>query len=218
MLSLATSAPLPSIEELQDRLVREGRITDPDSPRGRLLQHAAHLFRTKGYERTTVRELGAAAGIQSGSIFHHFASKNEILRTVMTEAIVLNFTRMREALAAAPNDPRQQLLLLIRCELQAINRNTGEAMAVLFHEWESLSEEGKAAILELRDAYEALWLDVLQKLYDERALSTSPAIARHFLTGALTWTVHWFRPSGPMTLDELAEEAMHLLLRHDGAR
>ena len=34
-------------------LVDEGQLTDPDSARGKLLQVAAHLFRNKGYERTT---------------------------------------------------------------------------------------------------------------------------------------------------------------------
>ena len=66
-------------------LVENGQLTDPDSARGKLLQVAAHLFRNKGYERTTVRDLAGAVGIQSGSIFHHFKSKEEILRAVMEE-------------------------------------------------------------------------------------------------------------------------------------
>ena len=41
-------------------LVDDGRLTDPDSARGKLLQVAAHLFRNKGYERTTVRDLAGA--------------------------------------------------------------------------------------------------------------------------------------------------------------
>ena len=56
-------------------LVENGQLTDPDSARGKLLQVAAHLFRNKGYERTTVREgnntggaiLGAIAGGLLGS-------------------------------------------------------------------------------------------------------------------------------------------------------
>ena len=64
-------------------LVDDGQLTDPDSARGNLLQAAAHLFRNKGYERTTVRDLASAVGIQSGSIFHHFKSKVEILRACL---------------------------------------------------------------------------------------------------------------------------------------
>src|SRR5690606_24421106 len=71
--------------EVMQKLVASGELTDPDSARGKLLQTAAHLFRSKGYERTTVRDLAGAVGIQSGSIFHHFKSKDEILKAVMEE-------------------------------------------------------------------------------------------------------------------------------------
>lgn len=47
-------------------LVATGQLTDPESARGKLLQTAAHLFRSKGYERTTVRDLASAVGIQIG--------------------------------------------------------------------------------------------------------------------------------------------------------
>ena len=52
-------------------LVDKGVVNAPDSAKGRLLQAAATLFKEKGYERTTVRDLGKAVGIQSGSLFHH---------------------------------------------------------------------------------------------------------------------------------------------------
>lgn len=85
---------------LQD-LINTGRVTDPESAKGRLLRAAAHLFKTKGYERTTVRELGSAVGIQSGSLFHHFKSKEDILLSVMEETIIINMARMHDALNSA---------------------------------------------------------------------------------------------------------------------
>nr|WP_239482206.1 TetR/AcrR family transcriptional regulator [Pseudomonas insulae] len=192
-------------------LVAGGQITDPESPRGRLLKTAAHLFRSKGFERTTVRDLAAAVGIQSGSIFHHFKSKDEILRSVLEETILYNTALMRAALATA-SDVRERLLALIRCELQSIIGGTGEAMAVLVFEWRSLSPEGQAYILDLRETYEQLWLDVLGEARAEGYLTGDPFIQRRFLTGALSWTNTWFRADGPMTLDELAEEALKLVL------
>ena len=59
-----------------------------DSPRGRLLSAAAQLFREKGFDRTTVRDIAAAVGIQSGSIFHHFKSKEDILYSVMELSLI----------------------------------------------------------------------------------------------------------------------------------
>jgi len=75
--------------KVMQKLVANGELTDPDSARGKLLQAAAHLFRSKGYERTTVRDLASAVGIQSGSIFHHFKSKDEILEELLQEVLSL---------------------------------------------------------------------------------------------------------------------------------
>ncbi|SDH45991.1 TetR/AcrR family transcriptional regulator [Pseudomonas panipatensis] len=195
-------------------LVATGQLTDPESARGKLLQTAAHLFRSKGYERTTVRDLASAVGIQSGSIFHHFKSKDEILRSVMEETILYNTALMRAALAGA-DGLRERVLALIRCELQSIMGGTGEAMAVLVYEWRSLSPEGQAYILGLRDIYEEMWLNVLGEARAAGYCQGDPFILRRFLTGALSWTITWFRQEGSLTLDELAEQALLMVLKDD---
>ena len=193
-------------------MVDGGQLTDPESARGKLLQTAAHLFRNKGFERTTVRDLASAVGIQSGSIFHHFKSKVEILRSVMEETIVYNTALMRAALAEAQGT-RERLLALIRCELQSIMGGTGEAMGVLVYEWRSLSEESQAYILSLRDSYEQIWLDVLGEARAAGFFKADPFVLRRFLTGALSWTTTWFRQDGKITLDQLAEEALALVIK-----
>ncbi len=199
-------------QAVMQELVASGQITDPESARGKLLQTAAHLFRSKGYERTTVRDLASAVGIQSGSIFHHFKSKDEILRSVMEETIRYNTALMRASLQHAEG-LREQVLALIRCELQSIMGGTGEAMAVLVYEWRSLTPASQAVILELRDTYEGLWLDVLAQARAAGLVQSDPFILRRFLTGALSWTNTWFRANGPMGLDQLAEEALLLVIK-----
>ena len=198
--------------KVMQALVARGELTDPESPRGKLLQTAAHLFRSKGYERTTVRDLASAVGIQSGSIFHHFKSKDEILKAVMEETILYNTALMRAALAEAQG-PRERVLALIRCELQSIMGGTGEAMGVLVYEWRSLSEESQAYILSLRDSYELIWLEVLGEAKTAGLCQSDPFVLRRFLTGALSWTTTWFRPGGKMSLDELAEQALALVIK-----
>lgn len=193
-------------------LVEEGYVTKPDSARGRLLVKAAHLFKKKGYERTTVRDLANEVGIQSGSIFHHFKTKEEILKAVMEEAIRYNTARMVRAMENS-DTTKEKLLELIKCELTSITGFTGEAMSVLVYEWRSLTEESQAHILSLRDIYEQLWLDVLNQARDEGLVSGDTFILRRFLTGALSWTTTWFDERGGMTLDELAEQALLLAVK-----
>ncbi|WP_029652764.1 TetR/AcrR family transcriptional regulator [Marinobacter daepoensis] len=192
-------------------LIAEQLVSDPASARGRLLNEAARLFRDKGYERTTVRDLAAAVGIQSGSLFHHFRTKEEILKAVMVETIRLN-TALMQAAADQFADGKEKLRALVRTELESINGQTGEAMAVLVYEWRSLSESSRAEVLELRDIYEDLWLSALRQLADAGQLGADPFITRRMLTGALSWTVTWYRPErGGLSLDGLTDQVMAML-------
>jgi AcrR family transcriptional regulator len=169
------------------------------------------LFRDKGYERTTVRDLAAAVGIQSGSLFHHFRSKEEILKAVMVETIRLN-TALMQAAADSEESARDKLRALVRSELESINGQTGEAMAVLVYEWRSLSESSQGLVLELREIYEGLWLSVLEELSGLGQLKAEPFIVRRMLTGALSWTVTWYKPErGDLTLDGLTDQVMVML-------
>ncbi|NBA96216.1 TetR/AcrR family transcriptional regulator [Pseudomonas sp. R5(2019)] len=200
-----------ALQVLQE-LIEQGRVADPQSARGKLLHAATHLFRSHGFERTTVRELASTMGIQSGSLFHHYKSKDEILRAVMEQALIYHLALMQASLEGI-DDVRQRVLALIRCELHSILGNSGEAMAVLVYEWRSLSEEGRVQVLALRDQYEQQWLAVLAQAQAAGLLKGDLFIARRFLTGALSWTSTWFHPHGSLSLDQLAEEALKLVLK-----
>jgi AcrR family transcriptional regulator len=203
--------------ELRHQSVKESDhentlLIDPESAKGRLLATAATLFNQKGYERTTVRDLASAVGIQSGSIFHHFKTKEAILKAMMEETIIFNTQRMKVKLEVA-NTPKEKLLALIVCELESINGVTGDAMAVLVYEWRSLNEQNQADILKLRDEYESLWLDVLTLAKNDGLVEGDMFILRRFLTGALSWSKTWFNNKGKVSLDALAEEALRLAIK-----
>jgi len=198
--------------DLVDELVAQGVVTDPRKPKGRLLAKAAKLFRTKGYERTTVRDLAAAVGIQSGSIFHHYKSKEEILLAMMEEVIIYNTHLMRRRLSEAQGTDTE-LLALIKCEIDAISGVTGDAMSVLVYEWRSLSEEHQKYILGLRSEYEKIWMDVLNQAKREGKVAGDTFVLRRLLTGAISWTITWFDLDGDMTIDDLAKETLRLAIK-----
>ncbi|MBL7249418.1 TetR/AcrR family transcriptional regulator [Alloalcanivorax sp. C16-2] len=175
-----------------------------NSPRGRLLSAAAQLFRAKGFDRTTVRDIAAAVGIQSGSIFHHFKTKEDILYAVMEEVIRFNTERLRQAVAAA-DTPLEQLRNLVRAELTATVGDTREAMTVMVQEWRCLSEDNQRRALALRDVYERLWLDVLGALHEQGAFRADPFILRRLITGMIGWTPNWFSANRRLSLDDLAD-------------
>jgi AcrR family transcriptional regulator len=200
--------PSPSHQALID----QGIINAPDSAKGRLLQAAAKLFKEKGYERTTVRDLGKAVGIQSGSLFHHYPNKEAILRAVMEETILLNTELMKAALTR--NDkPADKVLALIQCELESVLGETGAAMTVLVYEWRSLNAEHQQHILKLRGIYEDLWISALSKAKEAGLVVIDPFVLRRLLTGALSWTVNWYRQEGDMTIDQLAQMTLSLAIK-----
>jgi len=203
---------IPKLSADHQALIDAGTVNAPDSAKGRLLQAAASLFKEKGYERTTVRDLGKAVGIQSGSLFHHYPNKEAILRAVMEETILLNTALMQAALAQS-NDPADKVLALIRCELESILGTTGAAMTVLVYEWRSLKEESQLQILKLRDTYENLWISTLEEAKEAGSVTIDPAILRRLLTGALSWTVNWYRQEGDLTIEELAQMALSLAVK-----
>lgn len=183
-------------------------------PRGRILRAAAHLFLTHGYGQSTVRDLARAVGILSGSIFHHFDSKEEILESVMSEVSAYATARMQEV-AAAHASPRARVRALIRCELESIHGQSGEAMALLVVEWRSLGAAARARVLVLRDRYEAVWLAALRAARRELA-PIDPFILRRLLYGMTTATANWYRPHGPMSIEALTEHVFSLVARRRG--
>lgn len=187
-----------------------------DSPRGKLLSAAARLFREQGFERTTVRDIAAAVGILSGSLFHHFSSKEEILKAVMIEVIRFNTARIETAVAGA-QDPRARLRALIACELQSFVGDTREAMAVLVHCWDSLSKPRQAEVLALRKDYEDLWLTVLREAAACSLVSIDPPVLRRLLAGMISWSETWFDPRGPMSFEQLVDTMLGMALRAPAA-
>jgi len=182
-----------------------------DSPRGRVLRAAAHLFRVNGYEGTTVREIASLVGIQSGSLFHHFKSKEEILFTVMKEVIEYTSTKQNDAIGQV-SSYREKLKALIISELDAINGVTCDAMTVLVFEWNALSRAHQHDLLELRTAYENTWVGILQQLKAETGYVQSAHVWRKFLVGSIAWTVTWFKKDGSLSLDDLAEQLLLMAL------
>ncbi len=175
-----------------------------DSPRGRVLRAAAFLFHKQGYARTTVRELAQVIGIQSGSLFHHFKSKDDILCAVMEEALIYNLKQMHDAIAKGQN-AEERLKGLIQTELNSLHGNTSKAMAVLVYEWNAISNEQQKPLLEIRNEYEGLWLGVLDDLKKQGKIKHDTFIWRRLISGSTFGTALWYKSNGSLTLEGLTE-------------
>lgn len=190
-------------------------LTDIDSPKGRLQQASAKLFKEKGFAKTTVRDIAAAVGIQSGSIFHHFNNKEQILKTVIVDAILRVLAPMKEILSAS-QDIEQQFKCLILCELNAIHDEQLDGFRLMVSEWRSLSDENRDEILTLREEYEQIWLEILTLAQQNGLVHIESFYLRGFIRGALIETSNWYKPNGNLSLEDLATKLLAAFLHKPG--
>src|SRR5215213_2760760 len=125
---------------------------DPGEP---VFRAAGQLFRQKGFEAATVREIAAAAGMLPGSLHYRYASKEELLLALMDRGIASAVAAVRLAIAEVP-DPLDRMRAALRAHLQLLVRDD-EAIYVLLYEGRSLSGPAREHMVRLRDRYDALW-------------------------------------------------------------
>ncbi|HZW12577.1 MAG TPA: TetR/AcrR family transcriptional regulator [Noviherbaspirillum sp.] len=185
---------------------------EEDSRRNELIAKSAKLFREQGYDRTTVRDIAAAVGMQAGSWFYHFKSKQEILVAVMEQGMARSLKEI-EDISAQSLPPRDAFRALVLTHLKTLLAPHNDFIPVLLYEARSLDDESRAKIVAMTDRYEAVWDEVIEALQQSGGWAAPTGLDRLFLFGALNWTAQWFRPGAGITLEDLADQAVQFLLR-----
>jgi TetR/AcrR family transcriptional regulator, cholesterol catabolism regulator len=181
--------------------------------RDEILAIAAEMFAVKGFATTTVREIADAAGILSGSLYHHFDSKesmvDEILRSFLDEIL----TGYRQTVEE-DDDPMSVLRELVRAGFGALGRHRA-AVAVMLNEFNMLVQFPRFAYLrEGADETERLWVRVLEDGMRKGAFRADidPRMIYRFMRDAIWLSVRWYRPEREYRPDEIAAFYVDLLL------
>ena len=177
-----------------------------------IIRTASRLFRTKGYERTTVRDLADAVGMHSGSLFFHFRSKEEILLAILENGLQHSIQILSRSLANA-RTPTEKLAAICHGHLKAILEEERDTFTVILSDWYTLSPKSRRKVIALRDQYEAHIDRALKEVTKSGSLHGDIRVFRLFLLGALNWTVQWYRADGDLTVDQLAERFLSIILR-----
>ena len=155
-----------------------------------VLDAAARLFAGKGYGATSMRDIAGAVGMLPGSLYYHFASKEELLVAVYEEGV----RRIKAALAPAlarPGDPWQRLENACAAHLAGLLEGSDYGQVVIRVRPDDAPDVA-SRLVALRDEYEDAFSQAIQDLplpprTDRRAL-------RLMLLGALNWSQTWYRP------------------------
>jgi TetR/AcrR family transcriptional regulator, cholesterol catabolism regulator len=176
-----------------------------------MLQLAGELFAQKGYRATTVREIADAAGILSGSLYHHFDSKesigDEILSGFMTEILA----DYRAALGSA-GGPRAVLEQIVRSTSGTLVRHRA-ALAMLQNDWSFFSTQPRFAYLgtALREV-ERIWITQLELGVASGAFRADldPRLTYRLLRDVLWIPAQWRRTRGYST-EQVVDGFLRLL-------
>jgi len=193
---------------------------DDGNRRVELVNAAARLFRRKGFDGTSTRDIAAAVGMHSGSPFYHFKSKGALLYAVMDEGMrsaIARQTVALEAAAQAAPDAAALLRVLIRNHFDVLLGPGSDFIPVMLYESRSITARQRASLAKLQGDYEAVWEPVLQALHGDGRLQCPVKLARLLIFGALNWSVQWFDAKKGASLDELSDAAMALFIGDSAA-
>ncbi len=180
--------------------------------RARIIRESARLFRERGYERTSVRDIAAATGLQSGSWVYYFRTKQEILAAVMEEGLQRSLARI-EAIGHQAGTPRERFEALVRAHLETLLAPGQDFIPVLLYDWRSLESAARPRVVALQRRYEAVWDTVIAQLRATGQWSGATRIDRLLMFGALNWTAQWYQAGAGISIDALADQAVLFILR-----
>ena len=180
--------------------------------RSQLLGIAAQLFATRGYSQTTVRDIADAAGILSGSLYHHFDSKETMLSEILREFMTGLDSSSREIVEQGES-PREILDGLIRAAFATIHAYP-HAVALYQNEAALVANLPEFDFVTKTSAdIEQLWLTVLtsgRKSGDFRKDLDMNLVYR-FIRDTVWTTVRWYNPRGKYQHEMVADQYLSML-------
>lgn len=181
--------------------------------RDELLTLAATMMAERGLRATTVRDIADAAGILSGSLYHHFKSKEEMVDEVLRSFLDWLFGRYQQIIDTEPN-PLERLKGLFMASFEAIEHR--HAQVVIYQdEAKRLSSQPRFAYLEARNREQRkMWVDVLQQGIDKGHFrpDIDVDLVYRFIRDTTWVSVRWYQPGGGLTAEQVGAQYLSIVL------
>ncbi|MEN3358562.1 MAG: TetR/AcrR family transcriptional regulator, cholesterol catabolism regulator [Mycobacteriales bacterium] len=188
-------------------------MPEPQDRRELILTSAAEMFARKGIGATTVREIADAVGVLSGSLYHHFESKDAIVDEILGGYLEAIRTRYAGVLAS-DKTPADRLHDLVLTSLQVAEEQP-YATAIYQNELHYLREQPRfAEILDAAADVQRTWLQVIEKGVADGSFrdDIAPRMFYRLIRDAVWLSVRWHRPGGAYSTDQLAEDVTSIFL------
>ncbi|NYG53954.1 TetR/AcrR family transcriptional regulator [Nocardioides perillae] len=179
---------------------RRGR---PGYDQETVLRRAVELFNRQGYDATSIGDIAQELGLTKSAIYHHVASKEELLGAALDEAL----EGLTRAVATAAEDRQASAAQRLRATVEESVRILAAHLpaVTLLLRVRGNSAVELAALERRRQIDEALAV-LVQEAVAEGALrdDVPPDLISRLLFGTVNSLVEWYRPGGPLTPDALA--------------
>nr|WP_157253486.1 TetR/AcrR family transcriptional regulator [Nonomuraea typhae] len=180
--------------------------------RDHLVKLAAELFARKGFQATTVREIADEAGILSGSLYHHFDSKETIVDEVLSTFLDDLIARYRAALESG-GEPRAVLSEMVRIGFGTLEPHRA-AITVMQNDWNYLRQfERFNYLVKAEDEVEQMWVTQIKagQAAGQFRGDVDPKLTYRMIRDTIWVAVRWFRPGGRLNTTGLAEHYITVL-------
>jgi TetR/AcrR family transcriptional regulator, cholesterol catabolism regulator len=200
------------------RRARSDRLrTDSKSARTRrrILDAGASAFRRDGYASVTLKDIAVLAGLQAGSLYYHFRSKEEIVENVLEVGLDGVAAATREAVHALGKnaDPVARLRAAIAAHLKFVLAESDYAVANI-RILTQVPKEIRQRHLRRQRRYGAFWRALFESAAKAGALrkDLDLSVVRMLTLGALNWSVEWYDENRRRGPEEIAGHLSTMIL------
>jgi TetR/AcrR family transcriptional regulator, cholesterol catabolism regulator len=191
----------------------------PRSRREELLAIAAGLFAERGFKNTTVRDIADAAGILSGSLYHHFDSKESMVDEILSTFQLELFKKYDEILGS-DLDVRAKVDAVVRVSFEAIHHHHAEVAIFQNDSAFLMGFERFGYLREHNTRFREMWLGLLREGVATGALrpDVDAELVFRFIRDTVWVAVRWYRPGGELSHEQVADQYLSILLDGIAAR
>jgi TetR/AcrR family transcriptional regulator, cholesterol catabolism regulator len=178
-----------------------------------ILKSAAEMFARRGIGATTVREIADAVGVLSGSLYHHFESKDAIVDEVLSGYLDAIRHRYAEVVASGKS-PEECLRNLVLTSLQVAEEQP-EATAIYQNESSYLREQPRFQHIQSAAAeVQRTWLRVIEAGVADGSFRSDiePRVFYRLIRDAVWLSVRWHRPNGSYPTERFADDVASIFL------
>jgi AcrR family transcriptional regulator len=187
------AAPLEALGDDARPTAATQRSRAKETRRQALLSAAASLFAVNGFNKVSLEDLGAAAGVSGPAVYRHFPGKQAVLGALLL-SVSQDLLDGGQSVVAEARDPASALARLVQFHVDFALSNP-DVIRVQDRDFSNLSAEDQAQVRALQRSYVELWVDVLAGIHSGTDMADLRMRA-HATFGLINSTPHSVRNHG----------------------